>query len=112
MVLRNNCHNYGITATLSVIVILSAVAGQELSFAGTNDGADKRDDVIAREQRQMIHRKEYSLPQLRFQRSPHLGDKDPSAATVNVCNELCNCTKEKEKFLNVVCEFTQNIVSN
>lgn len=114
MVLRNNCHNYGKTATLSVIVILCAVSGQGLSHAGRH-GADKRDDVIAIAQLQMNHHHHHqdSLPQLRFQRSPlGGGGNDPSAAaTANVCNGLCNCTKEKEIFLNVVCDFTQNIVS-
>lgn len=91
--------------TLSTIIAISIVVSVVVAVAAADSLSDKGSRIgLGVNHHQHHHPKdvEHQL-QRRFQRSPK---------PTSVCDGLCNCTKEKEIFLNVVCDFTQNKVSS
>lgn len=81
-----------------------------LALALSVAGKDKRSGDLVNHHRQLIK----DIPELaysRIQRSASESTPAIAAAVTSVCTGLCNCTKEKEIFINVVCDFTENSVS-
>lgn len=98
----NGCAGRALNSLSTIIAILVIVVSAIVAVAA--DSLSDKGSRIGLGVNHHHHPKDvdYQL-QRRFQRSPK---------PTSVCDGLCNCTKEKEIFLNVVCDFTQNKVSS
>lgn len=77
-----------------------------------NNGQDKAAaiDQLAMAVTHHHHPGQEFIKHSRLERSPQ-PQTVSSATLASVCDGLCNCSKENEIFINIVCDFTQNAVS-
>lgn len=100
----NKVNRAQLSGVSSIMAMSMVIMSSAIIVAAADKGA--RHHVLA-----VSHPKDISHQlQSRFQRSPQPSSN--GASVTSICDGLCNCTKEKEIFLNVACDFTQNKVSS
>lgn len=89
----------------SIIAMSMVIMSSAIIVAAADKGARQHVLAVSHHPKDISHQL-----QSRFQRSPQPSSN--GASVTSICDGLCNCTKEKEIFLNVACDFTQNKVSS